>query len=332
MVEAHVASGSSAPVHAPLSYPQAKLWSPQTPALYRVKAELLAISPGALPRDKREQSFGFRWFEPKGIGTDAILTLNGKRVRVYSAIEFGYWGFNGLWPTAALARKSDLAAKSLGLNALQYHRNLGKHEEFAQDDKLGLLRYMEPGGGVLSFQDDGNLFFIDGAPATQPPIDTSGNGGEAANWSQRYSEFRVLRMMRDHRSHPSLVVYDLQNERVPDLHNPRIFRILREMHKADPSRTIVLHSGIEPRNQAFLLPYNDKIQVEDGTGYSGWSDTHTVGGPGVWQDGLYTDPLHFTQRTGNRREISMQGEMLGWGAPDNHVLTVNSIREGGGHS
>ena len=28
----------------------------------------------------------------------------------------------------------------------------------------------------------------------------------------------------------------------------------------------------------------------------------------------------------------MQGEMLGWGAPDNHTLTLNSIREGGGHS
>ena len=82
-------------------------------------------------------------------------------------------------------------------------------------------------------------------------------------------ESRVLRMMRDHRSRPSLVVYDLQNERVPDLHNPRIFRILHEMHKVDPSRTIVLHSGIEPRNQAFYLPYSDNIHLEDGTGYSG---------------------------------------------------------------
>jgi beta-galactosidase len=332
VVKANVPPGSTSKVHALLNYPQARLWSPQTPVLYRLKAELLAASAATAPRDQREQSFGFRWFEPKGIGTDAILTLNGKRIRLYSAIEFGYWGFNGLWPTPALARKSDLAAKSLGLNALQYHRNLGKHEELAQDDKLGLLRYMEPGGGVLSFQDDGALFFIEGAPATQPPIDTSGSSGDAASWSQRYSEFRVLRMMLDHRSHPSLVVYDLQNERVPDLHNARIFRILHEMHQADPSRTIVLHSGIDPRNQAFFLPYNDKIQVEDGTGYSGWSDTHTVGGPGVWQDSLYTDPLHFTQRTGNRREISMQGEMLGWGAPDNHTLTVNSIREGGGHS
>ena len=330
--EARVAARSASRVKAVLSYPQAKLWSPQAPALYRLKAELVADSLGKAAHDRRERVFGFRWFEPRGIGSDAMLTLNGRRIRLYSAIEFGYWGFNGLWPTAALARKGDLAAKALGLNALQYHRNLGKHEELEQDDRLGLLRYMEPGGGVFTFQEDGERFFIEGAPATQPPIDTSGKGAEPGSWGQRYQTFRVLRMIRDHRSHPSLGMYNLQNERVPDLHNPRIFAMLRAMHETDPSRTIVLHSGIEPRNQAFFLPYNDTVQVEDGTGYSGWSDTHTVGGAGVWQDSLYTDPRNFTQRTGNRREISMQGEMLGWGAPDNHALTLESIRDGGGHS
>ena len=115
-------------------------------------------------------------------------------------------------------------------------------------------------------------------------------------------------MIRDHRSHPALVVYDVQNEIVPGLHNPRIFRILHQMHQADPSRTIVLHSGIEPYNQAFYLPYDDKIHVEDGTGYSGWSDTHTVGGAGVWQDKLYTDPRNFTQRTGTVKG----GRHIGW--------------------
>ncbi len=330
-LETRIPAQSSVTLRSALSVSQAKLWSPESPTLYRVRAELLATSAGNSAHDRKEQIFGFRWFEPRGIGSDAILTLNGNRIRLYSAIEFGYWGFNGLWPTAALARKSDLAAKSLGLNTLQSHRNLGKHEELDQDDRLGLLRYMEPGGGVFTFQEDG-AFSLNGAPLTQPPIDTSGDGSATPNWSQRYQIFRVLRMIRDHRSHPSLLIYNIQNEIVPDLHNPSIFRMLHAMREADPSRTILLHSGIQPRNQAFVLPYNEKIQVEDGTGYSGWSDTHTVGGPGVWQDSLYTDPRNFTQRTGNRREISMQGEMLGWAAPDNHALTLQSIREGGGHS
>src|SRR5579862_7996507 len=171
---------------------------------------------------------------------------------MYSAIEFGTWGLNGLWPTPDLARKGIAAAKKLGLNALQYHRNLGKHEELQQDDEQGLLRYMEPGGGLLSFQDEEQLFSSPAIPPTKPPIDTTGKGGEPKSWSQRYMRFRILRMIRDHRSHPSLVIYNLQNERNPDLHNPRIFSVLRAMHEADPSRTILLHSGIGTNNQAFM--------------------------------------------------------------------------------
>ena len=167
--ETHIPAQSNATVHAPLSYPNAKLWSPDSPALYRVRAELTSSTPANPARDRKERVFGFRWFEPTGIGGDAMLTLNGERIRLYSAIEFGYWGLNGLWPTPALARKSVAAAKSLGLNALQYHRNIGKHEELMQDDRQGLLRYMEPGGGVFTFQDDGEKFFLDRFPPHQAP-------------------------------------------------------------------------------------------------------------------------------------------------------------------
>lgn len=332
VAEAEIAAGASAVVQASLSFPDAKLWSVQNPHLYRMRADLESRSEGVKATDHLERVFGFRWFEPVGIGSDAMLMLNGQRIRMYSAIEFGTWGFNGLWPTPALARKGDLAAKKIGLNTLQYHRNLGKHEELQQDDELGLLRYMEPGGGVLSFTDEGDRNFTQPTPPTQPPIDTSGTGGEPASWSQRYMRSRILRMIRDHRSHPSVVVYNLQNERNPDLHNPRIFSMLRAMHEADPSRTIVLHSGIGTNNQAFMQPYSDDVHVEDGTGYSGWSDAHTVGGAGVWQDSLYKNPREFMHFSGNRREISMQGEMLGWAAPDNHAAKLESILAGGGHS
>ena len=332
VAQMEIAAGASTVLQATLQVPDAKLWSVENPHLYRIRAQLDTGIRDVQARDSRERIFGFRWFEPVGIGTDAMLMLNGQRIRMYSAIEFGTWGFNGLWPTPELARKGDMAAKALGLNALQYHRNLGKHEELQQDDEQGLLRYMEPGGGVLSFLDDGELYFMRPADPTPPPVDTSGNGGEPNTWSQRYMRFRILRMIRDHRSHPSVVMYNLQNERNPDLRNPRIFNVLRAMHQADPSRTVVLHSGIGTNNQAFMLPYNDTIHVEDGKGYSGWADAHTVGGAGVWQDSLYKNPREFTQYSGNRREISMQGEMLGWAAPDNHATKLDSILAGGGHS
>ena len=330
--EVEIGPGATSVVPAELSFAGAKLWSVNDPQLYRMRAELESLDGQTRAYDRREREFGFRWFEPVGIGSDAMLTLNGRRVRMYSAIEFGTWGLNGLWPTPDLAHKGIAAARKLGLNALQYHRNLGKHEELQQDDEQGLLRYMEPGGGLLSFQDEEQLYSSPNTPPTRPPIDTTGKGGEPKSWGQRYMRFRIMRMIRDHRSHPSLVIYNLQNERNPDLHNPRIFSVLRAMHEADPSRTIVLHSGIGTNNQAFMLPYSDTVQVEDGNGYSGWADLHTVGGAGVWQDSLYTNPRVFTQFSGNRREISMQGEMLGWAAPDNHAAKLASIRTGGGHS
>lgn len=332
-VEVQIPAESTSVVSTTLRLPSAKLWSVESPVLYRMRATLHSKTTHHEANDQHERSFGFRWFESRGIGSNAMLMLNGKRIRLYSAIEFGSWGFTGLWPTEKLAQKDILAAKNLGLNALQYHRNLGKHEEMEQDDRLGLLRYMEPGGGYLSFIDiDKEIYAANTAACTQPPIDTSGDHAGALTWSQRYMKFRVLRMIRDFRSHPALIAYDLQNECNPDLHNPKIFSMLRAMRKEDPSRTIVLHSGIGTYNQAFFLPYSDTINIENGAGYSGWADQHTVGGAGVWQDSLYTDPRHFTQRTANRREISMQGEMLGWAAPDNHAAILESIRRGGGHS
>ncbi|MGH1558674.1 hypothetical protein ACRAWD_15265 [Caulobacter segnis] len=96
--------------------------------------------------DTRDVRFGFRWFGVDGVGLDALLRLNGRRVRLYSAISWGYWGFNGLWPMPS-ARREVMSAHKLGLNALHFHRNVGKPEVFDAMDEMGLLRVMEPGGG-----------------------------------------------------------------------------------------------------------------------------------------------------------------------------------------
>ncbi len=324
-----VAAGETKTVRIPLDCAKGPIWSHKTPNLHTLSIALA----GSNITDSRDVEFGLRWFAAEGIGTKAMFRLNGERIRLYSSIEFGYWGFNGLWPTPELAKKSVRGAKTLGLNGLCYHRNLGKTESFVEDDRQGLLRHMECGGGLFCYQNDkAGTNEATNAPPTQPPIDTRGIlSGERA-WSERYMEYRLLQMMRDHRSHPSLIVYHLQNESVPNLHNPKIFHTLRKMKEADPSRPIILHSGIEARNQAFFLPYDDEIRVEDGTGYSGWADQHTVGGTGVWNDKLYVNPRSFAHYEDNVREIAVLGEMLGWGAPANHALKLASIKAGGGAS
>ncbi len=67
-------------------------------------------------------------FAPEGLGKDALFRLNGRRVKIYTAISWGYWGLNGMWPTPELAEKEVTQAQKLGLNCLNFHRNLAKEE------------------------------------------------------------------------------------------------------------------------------------------------------------------------------------------------------------
>lgn len=328
--------GVDSTVTASLTVPSAHLWDVNTPVLYTLRALVTSHprkpSKAARWRDRRDVKFGFRWFEADGIGTDALLRLNGRRIRLTSAISWGFWGFNGLWPTHALAEREVRAAKTLGMNCIQFHRNIGKAEVLDLQDSLGLLRYMEPGGGQTALGDSFSLY----APSPRGHIDDSGAKGQARSFAERYMEEKILRMVRDHRRHPSLLLYSIQNEIHPDLRNPRIFHLLRTIHAEDPSRIVVLKSGFPSGtpsvNQAWMQPYSPDVRYDTGDGVSGWWDDHTVGGPGVWRDEMYRGPEDFTHRSTNRKEIVMWGEMLGSAVPDNHAAMVRQILAAGGTS
>ncbi len=55
-----------------------------------------------------------------------------------------------MWPTPELAEKEVTQAKKLGLNCLNFHRNLAKEDVLRAHDRLGVLRYMEPGAGKMA--------------------------------------------------------------------------------------------------------------------------------------------------------------------------------------
>jgi len=305
-----------------LTYNKAELWNDKNPKLYKVKVKLIADKKVL---DEAEKTIGFRWFDADGIGSNAVLRLNGNRIRLVSAISWGFWGYNGLFPTPELAEKEVKAAKQLRLNCIQFHRNAGKTEVLDAQDKLGLLRYMEPGGGQAAL---GNKFTMYAKSPTEK-IDTTGENGEPRTFAEKYTEEKILQMIRDHRSHPSLIIYCVQNEINPDLKNPRVFNLIKKMHMEDPSRVVILKSGIPPNNQVWMKPYDDKVYYDSGNGFSGWWDQHTVGGPGVWRDDMYKSPNEFTHRSENKKEIVTWGEMLGAAVPDNHPLMIEQIKQHG---
>ena len=344
--EVAIKAGETKTVEVDAHVDSAQPWDLQHPNLYQASASLENKE-----ASERSVNFGFRFFTAQGIGSDdAILTLNGKRVVVISAISWGYWGRNGLWPDTEMAEREVSDAKAMGLNCLQFHRNIGKPAVLDIQDREGLLRYEEPGAGKFAFgaryakgpfDSDGNIPTEgdqNNALATrkdyvQPDsVDTSGNGpdGDADQFWEKYEEEKILEMVKRDRSHPSLIIYSMQNESNDiDLRNPRIYRIFREIHDLDPSRIIVLFSGGAPKDsEVLMLPYSEQISYGSKTiPYAGWRDLHTCGGPCNYLDNLYTDPTNFFQRSKpeDRKEICMWGEMLGAAVPDDYDKLVHSF-------
>jgi hypothetical protein len=318
--EASKADRDAAVFRAKVTFPEAKIWDLDNPAMYELRVTL--ESQGA--RDVRLVPFGFRWFGPEGIGKDAIFRLNGRRIKIYTSISWGYWGHNGLWPTPELAEREVTQAQKLGLNCLNFHRNVGKEDVFRAHDQLGLLRYMEPGGGKLAI---GKL--PTGTASNAPGIVMEKPQTEADKFSQRFMLAKCRAMVRAFRSHPSLIQYTLQNEIGADLKNPETFTALEIMHEEDPSRSVVLNDGFSPppRNaaQAWFAPWSDKMFRSDEMQWAGWWNNHQGAGD-QWYDAYYKDADNFTYRQPLKDALVEFGEMEGCAVADNHELMVRQIK------
>jgi beta-galactosidase len=304
----------------------AKVWDLDNPNLYRLAARFKATK-GISSRMVR---FGFRWFDAADVGSDAHFTFNGRRIKLYSAISWGYWGFNGLWPTPSLAEKEVTQAKALGLNTLAFHRNPGKHDVLLAQDRLGLLRGMEPGGGKFTLgilpkgtkTDQHSVIMV-------PPVE------EADKFLLRYELTKCLHMMRAFRSHPCLVHWTLQNENNADLSDPRVTEVLAAMRAEDESRIILMNDGMSSPEfkaaQAWYAPYDAKLHRSDKEPWGYWWDDHQGAGD-QWYDAFYKGPKAFTYMNRIREGIVQYGEMEGCAVPDNHTLMVAEILQQGGKS
>lgn len=293
-----------------VSAPLAELWDLDSRNLYHLRLDWGA--------DSRVVRFGFRSFVVDGLGSNAVLRLNGRRIKLYSAISWGYWGYNGLWPTQTLARREVDAAKALGLNTLHAHRNVGKTDVFAAQDEGGLLRVMEPGGGRHAVARD-----------LKPGESLS----EADVFSRAYMVEKCVAMARTFRSHPSLVQYTLQNEISAKLNNPDVQAVLKAIHDTDPSRPVVLNDGFVARGvaQAMYLPYDDHYYRSDHETWGGWWVNHQGAGD-QWYDKFYRSKDDYIHRQTGREFIVEFGEMQGCAVADNHVKIVADIMAHGGKS
>lgn len=280
-----------------------KLWSPDSPNLYMLTATWM--------NDKGEkhvktERFGFRWFDVKTVDGDRMFMLNGKRIVLHTAISWGHWPVNGIYPTPELARKHIMSAKQLGMNMLNFHRGIGQSCIFDLADELGMLIYEEPGG-------------------YRP-----GNSAFARKWKRE----KLLRMVKRDRNHPSLVIVNMINESARDPY-PNEVEDIREAHLLDPTRCITftstyfgakLYKGVCPSTPApikmHMLPNDTTIH------YQGWWDQHHASGPGVYKDEFYKSPADFSRYKKEKDEIIFYGEEGAIGTPPRLQLIKQEIEKG----
>ena len=213
----------------------------------------------------------------------AIFKLNGKRIVLRSAISWGFWPINGIYPTDELAERQVKIAKELGLNMLNFHRFMGNPNVLDYADELGLLYFEEPGGFRLNME--------------QP-------------FMNEILHQKVLDMVKRDRSHPSLVIFNMMNESgdaAPDKLALEI-QAMQDMSKLDPSRYILRTSAwakaddIDDQAKIHIRPYDNTIY------WNGWYDYHRAGGPAVWNEDLYKSPEDYYNNTKNQKEIVFFGE------------------------
>ena len=310
----HLPPGKTTEIHSLLTAHLASVWDLDTPNVYRLRAEW--TSKQSLAPAMREVDFGFRWITVDGIDKDALFRLNDRRIRIYTSISWGFWALNGLFPTPELAEKEVRVAKQFNLNTLNFHRNLGKEDVLYVQDRLGLMRCLEAGGGAQAF-----------APLK--------NNNDSA---RRYMLAKIAAMVRAYRSHPSVIHYIIQNETNLDPNSPELKHVFDVIHAEDSSRTVVGNDGFVLRSpQAWSEPYQAEIQKSGPKatlegGAAGWWVDHTGHYSDVWQDDYYIGPNDFYYRSPIRGEIVEWGEMKGAASCDNHASILRQIARHGGHS
>lgn len=188
-----------------------KLWSPETPTLYKVVTQILK---GDIVLDEQTTIFGFKTVEWK---TETGFWLNGKNVKLKGVCEHWEGGpVGGAWTKPMLRWKLE-SLKGMGINAIRPSHNPTPPMFYDICDEIGLLVMDE---------------IFDGWHK-KAPQDYGKQAFDA--WWQRDVEEWITR----DRNHPSIFVWSLGNETHSDV-APEMVKFGK---KLDPTRLFTSGAG-----------------------------------------------------------------------------------------
>ncbi|GAB4032843.1 glycoside hydrolase family 2 protein [Spirosoma jeollabukense] len=289
-----------------------KLWSPDSPFLYDIKAELVTVTDpfGDTPRNKRprqdaaiETAFanatvtgspldvvtGYFAMRKISVGqgpvsSQPVLLLNNKFVFQNGPLDQGWWPGGLLTPPSdeAMTFEIDFLKKS-GFNMLRKHIKVEPDRYYYLCDKLGILVWQDMPSGFLEGQNE--------YPGDQSEPIRRSKGKEQF-------ELELRRMMNRLHNHPSIVTWVVHNEGWGQYENKRLADWVKAL---DPSRTINASSGWndvgagdfydihtyeeEPRSPT---PKTDRVVVIGEFGGIGWPIQGHLWNPGMRNWGYQT--------------------------------------------
>lgn len=231
-----------------------KLWEPQSPNLYNL---IIRIKSAQQILDQYTVRFGFRTFNRDG----SQLLLNGKPYWLRGANPFPC----NLKPNdVQLARRFTQMAHDGNIRAVRTHIIPFTAAWLNAADEIGMC---------VSYEGIWPWLMIQGNPPS---------GQLLRVWMQEY-----LSLIKKYRNHPSIIIWDVNNEMnfgSFDQNNPKLLKekwiildaMIRKIRRTDPTRPIVAYSGYTRKEahkgyQEVVKPNGfDDGDIDDAHRYYGW--------------------------------------------------------------
>lgn len=223
-----------------LRIPHARLWSPQSAFLYRVRISLVDKASQATV-DEVDTYTGIRKITVQNDHGVKKIFLNGKPIFLVGTLDQGFWPDGVYTPPTDEAMRHDLfTLKSLGFNTVRKHVKVEPSRWYYWCDKMGLLVWQDmPSGDKFIGPND-------------PDIKRSPESAQGF-------ETELAAMIRTLRNHPCIVIWTLFNEGWGQYDTARLTKWIKS---EDPTRLVDSASGWADRGTGDL------------------SDMHSYPGPG----------------------------------------------------
>ena len=221
-----VVQGTSAGEEISLQVPDAQLWSPSSPTLYDIEAELLDSNGEVV--DKVQSYAGIR---SVGRAQDANgywkFTLNGQEIFHWGPLDQGWWPDGLLTPPSDEAMLSDIAwLKQAGFNMIRKHIKVEPRRYYYHCDRLGMMVWQD---------------HVSGGP--KPEWTRLRRGPNDAQWpEQHHQQFmaELEAMIFSLENHPSIVVWVPFNEAWGQ---HKTVEVGEWVEQRDPTRLVNIASG-----------------------------------------------------------------------------------------